>query len=73
VGERRETRQGEWQHPVTVPPAGIGHEPDAARIVLEPGVVQRRSWAPALRRGILSIWAVHLASAPPEAMERPPP
>ncbi len=42
VGQRPEPREGERQHPIPRPTAGVRHEPDPARIVLIPGVVERR-------------------------------
>ena len=69
VGQRREACERERQHPRMRPTAGVRHEPDSARIVLEPLVVQRRSVV-AL---VVSIGGVHLALAAPKDVERPPP
>ncbi len=42
VSERREAGEGQRQHPVPGPPARVRDEPDTARIVLVPRVVERR-------------------------------
>jgi hypothetical protein len=61
--EGRKTGEGQRQDPLAIPAAGVRDEPDPARIVLEPWVVERRD------RGRSSSWHGRLrmrAERPPE-------
>ncbi len=69
VGQCPQPGQRQRQHPRTRSTAGIRHEPDPARVVLEPRVVQR---GPVVS-SIALVGGVHIALAAPEDVERPPP
>ena len=66
VGQRGQTGERQRQDPVARPAAGVRDEPDAARVVLEARVVQRRRDRATRRGALRSRWSVSMVLASPE-------